>query len=65
MRCSVSKQMRRANKSNQAYPGRPWLLAIAGSTVLLLSSVLSNPIMQSAYSQTQTTTEEEYSYRIY
>lgn len=51
MRSSVSKQMRRANKSNQAYPGKPWLLAIAGSSVLLLSSVLSNPIMQSAYGQ--------------
>ena len=51
MRCSVSKQMRRANKSNQAYTGKTWLLAIAGSAVLLLSSVLSNPIIQSAYGQ--------------
>ena len=51
MRCSVSKQMRSANKSNQAYTGKTWLLAIAGSAVLLLSSVLSNPIIQSAYGQ--------------
>jgi hypothetical protein len=51
MRCSVSKQMRRANKSNQAYTGKTWLLTIAGSAVLLLSSVLSNPIIQSAYGQ--------------
>lgn len=51
MRCSVSKQMRRANKSNQAYIGKTWLLTIAGSAVLLLSSVLSNPIIQSAYGQ--------------
>jgi hypothetical protein len=51
MRCSVSKQMRIANKSNQAYTGKTWLLAIAGSAVLLLSSVLSNPIIQSAYGQ--------------
>ena len=51
MRCSVSKQMRRANKSNQAYTGKTWLLTIAGSAVLLLSSVLSNPIIQSADGQ--------------
>jgi len=51
MRCSVSKQMRRANRNNQAYTGKTWLLAIAGSAVLLLSSVLSNPIIQSAYGQ--------------
>ena len=43
--------MRRANKSNQAYTGKTWLLTIAGSAVLLLSSVLSNPIIQSAYGQ--------------
>ena len=43
--------MRRAIKSNQAYPGKPWLFAIAGSAVLLLSSVLSNAIIQSAYGQ--------------
>jgi hypothetical protein len=51
MHCSASKQMRRANKGNAAYTGKTWLLAIAGSTVLLLSSVLSNPIIQSAYGQ--------------
>ncbi len=51
MHCSVSKQMRRANKGNQGYAGKTWLLAIAGSAVLLLSSVLGNPIIQSAYGQ--------------
>jgi hypothetical protein len=43
--------MRRAKNSKQAYPGKPWLLAFAGSAVLLLSSVLSNAIIQSAYGQ--------------
>ena len=38
-----------ADESNQAYTGKTWLLSIAGSAVLLLSSVLSNPIMPSAY----------------
>jgi len=46
------KHMRRANNSNQAHPGKPLLIAIAvGGAVLLLSSVLSNPIIQSAYGQ--------------
>jgi hypothetical protein len=59
MRCSVSKQMRRADKSNQAYTGKTWLLSIAGSAVLLLSSVLSNPIMPSAYGQPSLPPQEQ------
>jgi hypothetical protein len=44
--------MRRASNSNQAHPRKPWLLAIAaGSVVLLLSSVVSNLIIQSGYGQ--------------
>lgn len=43
--------MRRADKSNQVYAGKTLLLAIAGSVVLLLSLVLSNPIIQSGYGQ--------------
>lgn len=46
MHCSVSKQMRIADKSNQAYTGNTLLLAIAGSAVLLLSSLLSNRFIQ-------------------
>jgi hypothetical protein len=51
MYCSAPKQMRRADRSNQAYTGKTWLLAIGGSAILSLSSVLSNPIIQSAYGQ--------------
>ena len=43
--------MRRADKRIQAYTGKTLLLAIAGSAALLLSSVLSNPIIQSSYGQ--------------
>jgi hypothetical protein len=44
--------MRRGNNSsNQAQPGKPLLIAIAGGAVLLLSSVLSSAIIQSAYGQ--------------
>jgi hypothetical protein len=38
--------MRIADKSNQAYTGNTLLLAIAGSAVLLLSSLLSNRFIQ-------------------
>jgi hypothetical protein len=51
--------MRRANRSNQAYTGKTWLLAIAGSAVLLLSSVLSNPIIQSTYGQPSSAPQDQ------
>jgi hypothetical protein len=44
--------MRRGNNSsNQAQPGKPLLIAIAGGAVLLLSPVLSSAIIQSAFAQ--------------
>ncbi|MGH9911536.1 MAG: hypothetical protein ACRD8Z_26090 [Nitrososphaeraceae archaeon] len=43
--------MRRVNYSNQAHLRKPLLIAIAGSAVLLLSSVVSNLIIQSGYGQ--------------
>lgn len=43
--------MRRTNNSDQAHPRKPLLIAIAGSALLLLSSVLSNAIIQSGYGQ--------------
>lgn len=43
--------MNRVNNSSQAHPLKPLLIAIAGSAVLLLSSVLSNAIIQSGYGQ--------------
>jgi hypothetical protein len=43
--------MNRVNNSSQAHPRKPLLIAIAGSAVLLLSSVLSNVIIQSGYGQ--------------
>ena len=43
--------MRRVNNSNQAHLRKPLLIAIAGSAVLLLSSVVSNLIIQSGYGQ--------------
>jgi hypothetical protein len=43
--------MRRATNSNQAHPRKPLLIAITGSAVLLLSSVVSNLIIQSGYGQ--------------
>lgn len=43
--------MRRTNNSDQAHPQKPLLIAIAGSALLLLSSVLSNAIIQSGYGQ--------------
>jgi hypothetical protein len=43
--------MNRVNNSSQAHPRKPLLIAIVGSTVLLLSSVLSNVIIQSGYGQ--------------
>jgi hypothetical protein len=43
--------MRRVNNSNQAHPRKPLLIAIAGSVVLLLSSMVTNLIIQSGYGQ--------------
>lgn len=43
--------MRRVNSSNQAHPRKPLLIAIAGSVVLLLSSMVTNLIIQSGYGQ--------------
>ncbi len=43
--------MRRRKSSSQAHLEKPFLIAISGSAVLLLSSVLSSTIMQSVYPQ--------------
>ena len=43
--------MRRVNNSNQAHPRKPLLIAIAGSVVILLSSMVTNLIIQSGYGQ--------------
>jgi len=43
--------MRRVNNSNRAHPRKPLLIAIAGSVVLLLSSMVTNLIIQSGYGQ--------------
>lgn len=43
--------MRRVNNSNQAHTRKPLLIAIAGSVVLLLSSMVTNLIIQSGYGQ--------------
>jgi hypothetical protein len=43
--------MRRVNNSNQAHPRKPLLIAIAGSIVILLSSMVTNLIIQSGYGQ--------------
>ena len=43
--------MRRVNNSNQTHPRKPLLIAIAGSIVILLSSMVTNLIIQSGYGQ--------------
>ena len=43
--------MRGVNNCNQAHPRKPLLIAIAGSVVLLLSSMVTNLIIQSGYGQ--------------